>query len=58
MRRAMEVITRIQSKLTGRDFSDSILNELNVEQQVRKLIDEATDVENLCQLFVGWCAYW
>ena len=54
----MEVITRIQSKLSGRDFSNSILNELNVEQQVKKLIDEATSVENLCQLFVGWCAYW
>jgi hypothetical protein len=26
--------------------------------QVDSLIKEATCVENLCQLFVGWCAFW
>lgn len=63
--RALEVINRIQAKLTGRDFisagisfSASLDEELNVEQQVAKLISEATSVENQCQLFVGWCAYW
>ena len=62
--RALEVINRIQAKLTGRDFVSSgrtytlATDELNVEQQVDKLIAEATSVENLCQLFVGWCAFW
>jgi serine/threonine-protein kinase mTOR len=29
-----------------------------VEEQVERLIAEATSDENLCQLFVGWCAFW
>jgi len=57
--RALEVITRIQAKLTGRDFcktddDDDFL----VEQQVDRLIKEATSVENLCQMFTGWCPLW
>jgi len=63
--RALEVINRIQAKLTGRDFiaastsySTSLDEELNVEEQVERLIAEATSAENLCQLFVGWCAFW
>jgi FKBP12-rapamycin complex-associated protein len=58
--RAIEVINRIQSKLTGRDFMkyDDVGEDLSVEQQVDRLIKEATSVENLCQLFSGWCALW
>lgn len=59
MQRALEVINRIQAKLTGRDFArqdDS--EELSVEQQVNRLVQEATSVENLCQLFTGWCPLW
>jgi FKBP12-rapamycin complex-associated protein len=55
--RAIEVIDRIQSKLTGRDFSNSG-QDLSVEEQVDKLIQEATSVENLCQIFIGWCPFW
>lgn len=56
----MEVILRIQSKLTGRDFNKvgSGGDELSVDEQVERLIDQATSVENLCQLFVGWCPFW
>jgi serine/threonine-protein kinase mTOR len=75
--RALEVINRVQAKLTGRDFQkppcpapaacpaahqqelllfdDEIMT---VEQQVERLILEATSEENLCQLFNGWCALW
>ncbi len=52
------MITRIQAKLAGRDFAENAVNELSVEDQVERLITEATSYENLCQLFVGWCAYW
>ncbi len=56
----MEVILRIQSKLTGRDFNKSGVggDELTVDEQVDRLIRQAMDVENLCQLFVGWCPFW
>jgi len=57
--RALEVINRIHAKLTGRDFSTSEeSDDLSVEQQVDRLIVEATSVENLCQLYQGWCALW
>ena len=57
----MEVILRIQSKLTGRDFNKGGVvggEELTVDEQVDRLIRQAMDVENLCQLFVGWCPFW
>lgn len=57
--RALEVITRIQAKLTGRDFCKSDDDDdFLVEQQVDRLIKEATSVENLCQMFTGWCPLW
>lgn len=57
--RALEVITRIQAKLTGRDFAKSDGDmDLTVEQQVDRLIREATSAENLCQLYIGWCPMW
>ena len=52
----MEVISRIHAKLTGTDFDPG--NHLEIEEQVERLINEATSVENLCQLFAGWCSLW
>lgn len=52
----MEVIRRIHAKLTGSDFHQG--HHLEIEQQVELLIKEATSVENLCQLFAGWCSLW
>ena len=54
--RAVAVINRVQNKLNGRDFKKDKV--LDVEKQVDKLINQATNVENLCQLYVGWCAFW
>lgn len=54
--RAVDIIQRIQTKLTGRDFGESTV--LGTDEQVDKLIQQATSVENLCQLFIGWCPYW
>jgi phosphatidylinositol kinase/protein kinase (PI-3 family) len=59
LNRALEVITRIQAKLTGRDFAKADHDdELSVSQQIDRLIREATSVENLCQLYQGWCPMW
>ncbi|KAL5537169.1 TOR1 [Sanghuangporus sanghuang] len=55
-KRALFVYNRVQHKLTGRDFNPDV--ELTVPQQVEKLIQQATSLENLCQCFSGWCAFW
>lgn len=54
--RALSVISRISNKLTGKDFDTA--KPLNIEKQVDKLITQATSVENLCQCYIGWCAFW
>ncbi|KAJ3106200.1 phosphatidylinositol kinase- protein kinase tor1 [Phlyctochytrium planicorne] len=54
--RALSVINRVSSKLTGRDFKTA--NPLDVSSQVQKLILQATSLENLCQCYIGWCAFW
>ncbi|KAG8808666.1 phosphatidylinositol kinase- protein kinase tor1 [Serendipita sp. 401] len=54
--KALEVYQRVQKKLTGRDFNPD--EELTVEEQVAKLIKQATALENLCQAFPGWCPFW
>jgi phosphatidylinositol kinase/protein kinase (PI-3 family) len=58
--KALKVIRRVQDKLTGTDFPDRAENgePLDVVEQVQRLIVQATSVENLCQLFIGWCAFW
>lgn len=32
--------------------------ELPVDDQVDKLLAQATSVENLCQHYIGWCSFW
>ncbi|GAW17652.1 hypothetical protein ANO14919_071120 [Xylariales sp. No.14919] len=54
--RAVEVLDRVNQKLTGRDFKAT--EELEVVQQVNKLVIEATKLENLCQHYIGWCSFW
>ena len=54
--RAVQVIERVRDKLTGKDFRNR--DELGVERQVGKLIAQATNVENLCQHYIGWCSFW
>ena len=53
--KALEVYQRVQKKLVGRDFDPN--EELTVEEQVRKLIRQATALENLCQCFPGECTF-
>lgn len=54
--RALQVLARVKEKLTGRDFKKD--EELKVEYQVDRLIKEATNLENLCQHYIGWCSFW
>jgi FKBP12-rapamycin complex-associated protein len=58
--KALKVIRRVQDKLAGTDFDDRTENgePLDVVDQVQRLIVQATSVENLSQLFIGWCAFW
>jgi phosphatidylinositol kinase/protein kinase (PI-3 family) len=58
--KALKIIRRIQDKLNGTDFEDRAENgeSLDVIDQVQRLTVQATSVENLSQLFIGWCAFW
>ncbi|PSK55906.1 hypothetical protein B9Z65_4784 [Elsinoe australis] len=54
--RALAVLARVKEKLTGTDFKKD--QELGIEEQVEKLLSEATNLENLCQHYIGWCSFW
>lgn len=54
--KALTVINRVSNKLTGKDFRPNTT--LDVKSQVHKLILQATSLENLCQCYIGWCAFW
>lgn len=54
--RALQVLARVKEKLTGRDFRHN--DELSVSDQVDKLLAQATNVENICQHWIGWCSFW
>lgn len=67
--RALSVINRISNKLNGRDFDEELTIErgdavdeelvpLDIPDQVQRLIEQATSNANLCQCYVGWCAFW
>jgi FKBP12-rapamycin complex-associated protein len=53
-RKAIMVLNRVRDKLTGTDFNGQI----DEHTQVDYLIKQATSSENLCQCFIGWCAWW
>jgi FKBP12-rapamycin complex-associated protein len=50
---------RVSNKLRGRDFEAlDGSDKLNVKEQVQRLISQATNHENLCQAWIGWCPFW
>ena len=66
--RAVAVMRRVSDKLHGKDFYSSATGDptepapadcetLDVPDQVQRLIEQATDVINLSQAYVGWCRY-
>jgi len=54
--RAELALNRFCDKLYGTDFDPNVT--LMVTEQVNLLIRDATNIENLCALFLGWCAFW
>lgn len=50
------VLERITDKLQGTDFLKNI--QLDIKNQVEKLIKQATSHENLSQSYMGWCPFW
>ncbi|CAF1458633.1 unnamed protein product [Adineta ricciae] len=52
----VEVINRVRDKLTGNDFHRE--QPVDIPTQVELLIKQATNHENLCQSYLGWCPFW
>ena len=55
-KKALDIVQRVRDKLTGRDFDPNDC--LAVSDQVDLLIRQATNNENLCQCYIGWCPFW
>jgi FKBP12-rapamycin complex-associated protein len=55
-RQSKKIIDRIASKLKGKDFEPG--RKYTVKEQVKRLISEATKLENLCVMFKGWLPWW
>eukprot|EP01089_Gocevia_fonbrunei_P013165 TRINITY_DN3292_c0_g2_i4.p3 TRINITY_DN3292_c0_g2~~TRINITY_DN3292_c0_g2_i4.p3 ORF type:complete len:109 (-),score=31.33 TRINITY_DN3292_c0_g2_i4:36-362(-) len=54
-RKAVLVMNRVVDKLKGKDFGNEVLG---AEEQVKKLVEQATANERLCQSYIGWCPFW
>lgn len=54
--KAQVALNRFVDKLCGTDFDPDV--SLQVSEQVRLLIQDAQNIEHLCALFMGWCAFW
>lgn len=52
---AERALLRLEEKLDGKHISRSEIT--TVEGHVEILINEATNMQNLCRLFHGWQAY-
>ena len=55
-KKALDIVQRVRDKLTGKDFDPNEC--LEVSDQVDLLIRQATNNENLCQCYIGWCPFW
>jgi FKBP12-rapamycin complex-associated protein len=51
--KALNVMKRVDQKLTGKDFGNETLD---IPKQIQRLIKQATSHENLCQCYIGWLA--
>ena len=54
--KAVNALQRVRHKLRGTDFPGS--KQLAVDEQVSRLIKEATAAINICQSWPGWCPFW
>lgn len=55
-KKARMIIDRVKQKLTGNDFNTN--DPIDVQRQIDLLIQQATNNENLCQCYIGWCPFW
>lgn len=55
-KKARIIVDRVKQKLTGNDFNTT--DEISVQRQVDLLVQQATNNENLCQCYIGWCPFW
>jgi FKBP12-rapamycin complex-associated protein len=55
-KKARMIVDRVKQKLTGMDFNTT--ESIDVHRQVDLLIQQATNNENLCQCYIGWCPFW
>ncbi|GMR53581.1 hypothetical protein PMAYCL1PPCAC_23776, partial [Pristionchus mayeri] len=51
-----KVIERIKLKLSGREFHANQVT--SIQEQVERLVDQATSHKNLAQSYIGWCPFW
>lgn len=54
---ALKILEKIEKRLEGYSKESTIQIPLNVSGQVNQLINEATDLKNLSQMFSGWAAF-
>ncbi|XP_023017943.2 serine/threonine-protein kinase atr isoform X2 [Leptinotarsa decemlineata] len=55
---ALDHIKNLELRLQGRARYRTISTPLSVEGQTNYLINEAVNIDNLCQMYVGWGAYY
>jgi len=55
-KKARMIVDRVKQKLTGNDFNTQ--DAIAVQRQIDLLIHQATNNENLCQCYIGWCPFW
>lgn len=55
-KKARLIVDRVKQKLTGNDFNTT--EAITVSEQVDLLVLQATNNENLCQCYIGWCPFW
>ena len=53
-----KIIERVASKLKGTDMQQKGFSKLSVSEQVKILIQEATDSTLYLEHYSGWCPYW
>jgi len=54
---AVTILKDIEKRLQGYNKSSTIHIPLSIEGQVHQLIKQATDLENLASMYIGWAAY-
>ncbi|OHT13827.1 hypothetical protein TRFO_15960 [Tritrichomonas foetus] len=53
-----ELNTEKSAELNNNNANETVLKQVKVEDQVRKLIEIAEDPINYCRHFRGWCPFW